>query len=231
MRRRAVKLPVLKGNTAVMVLGAIVGATFGLACFGALNNLTRIFAAISTMALPWTYSLYSLIRVSDHNGKPVEIGIGKKPLPALTIVKHVAQRTPLAFPPEPGQCYVCGLPNPDYKEVFGTDTHAACEEWLGPWKPPIWNVYGEKTEKVRNLSAHELRDRYSYMMGAPLYDVRIVRQHLGVLDGWKTPAEVEAWCRDFRVGDKRFTRAERAGYDNFGPTVINLEHLNKEEEC
>lgn len=50
------------------------------------------------------------------------------------------RRQPSAYPPEPDQCYVCGMHDPQRVEAFGTATHPECEEWLGDWKPPAPSV-------------------------------------------------------------------------------------------
>lgn len=58
------------------------------------------------------------------------------PVPMPTVAVVEPPRQPAAYPPAPGQCFVCGIIDPDREKSLGTADHPECVEWLGDWKPP-----------------------------------------------------------------------------------------------
>lgn len=59
------------------------------------------------------------------------------PVPMPTVAVVEPHREPAAYPPAAGQCFVCGIIDPDREKSLGTATHPECVEWLGDWKPPV----------------------------------------------------------------------------------------------
>lgn len=119
MKHRTITIPVMRGIPAaamnLMMIGSAVGGWFF--HYWPMN-------AYSDLLVPWTsYWSYRTLR---YKGKPWTFTLGAPPPPG---------REPAAWPPKAGQCFICGVFDPDLMKVFGDDAHPACREWLGDWKP------------------------------------------------------------------------------------------------
>lgn len=135
--------------------------------------------------------------------KGKSLTIGKKPVEIPP--PEPEERLPLAFPPKPTQCYICGNYDLNRKEVFGTSAHATCEEWLGPWKPPQWSIRYQANFDL-TLSGHRI-----YGFSALSHD------------GWATEEEMLEFCLK-HLGHLELLEAVR------GDECVSLHHLNKPKE-
>lgn len=135
MERRTLPIPVVSRKGTLKVFGI----TMSLLSVSVILGGTVFFWPLMTVVhLLNIYQVYGAWRRGSHKGTPLNITV---PVPGHT-PKQVTPppRTPAAFPPKPGQCYVCGLYDTDRQGVFGEDTHWSCVEWLGKWDMPEWKI-------------------------------------------------------------------------------------------
>ena len=119
MKRRTVAIPVPPRLHLILInLQATLMSVVGL--------LTGFWPMklYATLLMPWC--IYAAVRHLWYEGEPFAFAIGTEDEPG---------RLPAAWPPEPGQCFICGCYDPQREAAFGDATHPDCRDWLGDWKP------------------------------------------------------------------------------------------------
>lgn len=205
MKRRTIRIQGLSGT------GLVGLAWLQLAVMTVLLAL-GIPLVFTSPVLSGIAMVYSVARVLGFQGRPLEIGIGKKPKP-LPVAEPPLPRSPSAFPPEPGQCYICGTYDDERRrKVTGSAAHFSCQEWLGKWEPPQWKVrYASRPIRLgMHTGRYEIETYGSGFATVPV-------------NGWMTREELEKFCRECLSGHELLS-AQRGEEPR-----INLQHLNKEE--
>jgi hypothetical protein len=233
MKRREISIPVMsRASGAAFEWGAWVGTSWVAMVE---HSLLWIPMGFTTMA----YASYMVWRYERHDGKPLAIGIGAKPLPLPPPPIPKLEKRPAAFPPEPHQCYVCGLYDEQRLAVFGKTAHLSCEDWLGKWHEPVWRIYHQTQRPQIYSDIQPSRDyavygsnyvKYRYGLSPDDYMFDDGVRTLASVSGWLTKDEVLDLCRT-KYADKELLYAKRGhvkrGQEG-GEDYLNLRHLNKE---
>jgi len=169
MKRRAVTVPVQSwGQLAFM--DCITISSFCSDLYHPFWPL-NFFATILTV-----WNMYSLVRLMWGNGEPITLAVGRKP---VVEIAPPAPRTPVAFPPEPNQCFVCGTYDEHRQDVFGDASHAVCREWLGDWPIPNWVIYCRDYRSSSYFAdAHQTRGSGYYKTNLSHLPGTTPRQHV-----------------------------------------------------
>lgn len=168
MKRVRVAIPTPKRWECIPIYMALTGAIiFMITVFTLLLHVTAERVAITAGGI-------GMMGVAVVTAAVME-GLGATPATAIITIGKTATaiqpppRLPLAFPPQAGQCYVCGVIDPGRKDVLGDDTHWSCIEWLGDWKMPDWQIRGDGYGTTTHTT----------------------------LPGTKTPTEVRDYCNQY----------------------------------
>lgn len=141
----------------IPVLDFIPALIVGMVAFGVISMWAQTYFAIVAWSSEGAYLYYCLTRLANHNGRPMHVPIPWRTPRAVAIEPAPEPRTPRAWPPADGQCFICGGFDEERQRVFGNATHPTCKEWLGDWKPSGF-VTGDQ---VRALSDRPSRIRHS----------------------------------------------------------------------
>jgi len=233
MKRREIRIPVapLVFTRTLALATALEGSWLAMVGHSLLWIPTNVITA--------SYLLYQMWRHERHDGKPLVIGIGTKPLPLPPPPVPKLEKRPAAFPPEPHQCYVCGLYDEQRLAVFGKTAHLSCEDWLGKWHEPCWRIYHQTQRPQIYSDIQPSRDyavygssyvKYRYGLSPDDYMFDDGVRTLASVSGWLTKDEVLELCRT-KYADKELLYAKRGhvkrGQEG-GEDYLNLRHLNKE---
>jgi hypothetical protein len=121
---RWIPIPTFPNAVAPFMPGAII--TTGCA----IESGNPVFIAGSLTAT--AYVMINIYRMAFPH-KEITVPI---PWTAQPAAIEPPRRQPIAYPPKPGQCFVCGIIDPEREASLGTANHPECVEWLGDWKPP-----------------------------------------------------------------------------------------------
>lgn len=123
---------------------------FSLISSGAVATVSGSFASDLGLALigAGTISIGAGVCGALGTGtEPVMVQI-PWPIPMPTVTATEPRREPAAYPPAPGQCFVCGIIDPEREKSLGTANHPECVEWLGDWKPPVPHFEGRNRHPI-----------------------------------------------------------------------------------
>lgn len=125
-----------------LVLPMMPGAALGSAVMVLSNNPAEVTGGVAGIA----YVFVNAYRVAFPHKDPISIPVPWiTPPPATTATPR---REPSAYPPSPGQCFVCGMIDPEREQSLGTANHPECVEWLGDWKPPVPHFEGRNRHLI-----------------------------------------------------------------------------------
>lgn len=145
---------------------------FSLISSGAVATVSGSFASDLGLALigAGTISIGAGVCGALGTGtEPVMVQI-PWPIPMPTVTATEPRREPAAYPPAPGQCFVCGIIDPEREKSLGTANHPECVEWLGDWKPPVPHFEGRNRHPIilpsrSGITMGEFADNLRVAMG------------------------------------------------------------------
>lgn len=173
MKRSTVTIPTLPWP----VISAMWWLCFVIDLFVHPHYLAQI---ITTAPMLWAgCSTYQRI---FHKGADLPVPVGKAPPPPSL---PPPPRLPKAFPPEPGQCFICGTYDHDREAVLGDAAHATCREWLGDWKTPNWQI---------SYRTRQEEETFYTINGRPAYTHGLRHITIATLPGTTTRRQVIDHC-------------------------------------